>query len=115
MVEDVLHRQGKNLESTSNNRASCEAVKHHPRRKQVPATFAPKLIKCRKERDKEAYYKVTKPKNNRQHTIRTKTPPYTNNTHTCTCMPSAEPLVRAGARPGPSRNPCVRCGSPLQQ
>jgi hypothetical protein len=52
-----------------------------------------------KERYKEAY-NLTEHNNKQQHTIRTKTPPNTDKAHSCTRMPSAEPLVRAAERPG---------------
>jgi hypothetical protein len=57
----------------------------------------------------------TEPNNDKQHTSRTKTPFYTNEARRCTRVPTADPPGRQAARPGSSRNPCVRCGSPLQR
>jgi hypothetical protein len=68
----------------------------------------------RKERYKEAD-NLTELNNKQQYTIRTKTPPYTSKARSGTRMPSAEPRVRAAARPGSSQNLCVRYGGPLQQ
>jgi hypothetical protein len=67
-----------------------------------------------KERYMETY-NLTEHNKNQHHTIGTKTPPYTNNARSCTRMPTAEPLVRAAARPGSSQNPCVRCGGLLRR
>jgi hypothetical protein len=53
--------------------------------------------------------------NKQQHTSRTKIPPCTSRARSCPRMPSAEPPVRAAARPGSSQNPCVQCGGPLQR
>jgi hypothetical protein len=65
-----------------------------------------------KERYEEAY-KLIEHNNNQQHTVRNKTPPYTNKAHSCTRTPGEEPLVRAAVRPGSTRNLCVWCGDPL--
>jgi hypothetical protein len=46
-----------------------------------------------KERYKEAD-NLTEFNNKQQHTIRTKTPPYTSKARSCTHMPSAEPPVK---------------------
>jgi hypothetical protein len=67
-----------------------------------------------KERYMETY-NLTKHNNNQQHTSGTRTQPYANKAHSGTCMPTAEPMVRAAARPGSSQNPCVRHEGPLQR
>jgi hypothetical protein len=67
-----------------------------------------------KERYEQAY-NLTEHSNKQLHTIRTKTPSYTDRARSCTRVPSAEPLVRAAVRPGSTRNPCVLCGGPLQR
>jgi hypothetical protein len=43
-------------------------------------------------------YNQMEPTNHQQHTIRARTPSYRNKAHSCTRMPSVEPLARAAAR-----------------
>jgi hypothetical protein len=109
-----LHRQGKNLESTTNKIFTHVTVNGARQSEQQSAMFATKLSKVG-ERTLQEAQNLTEHNTNQQHTIRTKTPPFTSKARSCTRMPSAEPLVRAPARPGSSRNPCVRCGGPLQR